>query len=154
MEHKSRSASDKRTFAGLIFPGQIMDSVSAQSLHQQMPGWMESHIIKSLSSRIVTQQLRWIGVGETPQLQGFCRAKLLTNAGEKFAVPVGPFTRHCLVQGAIGQKQITVRQRYRLIKNRVCLPVHVCPSFNGNEGKYGQRTRALHGSRVTRWQTN
>ena len=46
-----------------------MYAIGAQSLHQQMPGRMKTHIIQPLTLRVVAQQLGWKSIGQTAKLE-------------------------------------------------------------------------------------
>jgi len=124
MEQKAGGAGDKRAFAGILLPGEVMYPIRAQPLHQQVPGGMEAHVVQPGAGGVIAQQLRRIAVGQASQLQRFGCPQLLANAGEQIAIPAGAFADHCFTQSGIGQKQIAVIQRGGLIKNGVRLPVH------------------------------
>ena len=55
MQHEARGASDKGAFTRLLFPRQVMHPVSAQPLHQKMPGGVKTDIIQPLTGGVIAK---------------------------------------------------------------------------------------------------
>ncbi|MNV93778.1 hypothetical protein D3C71_1885080 [compost metagenome] len=85
---------------------------------------MKTDVVQSLAGGIIAQQFRGIGIGQPPQLQRLLSAQLLAQRGQHVRIPTGLLTLNGFMQWRIGQEQITVAQRLRLIKNGVCIPDH------------------------------
>ncbi|AFJ98069.1 hypothetical protein ES15_0496 [Cronobacter sakazakii ES15] len=66
MQDEARRAGHQRAFARRLKPRQIMNPVSEQPLHQQVPGRMKAHVVKTFAARVIAQQLWRIGVRQSP----------------------------------------------------------------------------------------
>ena len=94
-----------------------MHAISAQPLHQQMPGGVKAQIVQPFAACVVAQQLRRKGVRQPSQLQRFAAAELLSDRGQQIQIPRGAIARHGFTQGRIGKKQVAVAEGKRLIEN-------------------------------------
>ncbi len=124
VQHKARRAGNKSAGKGLRLPRQIMHPVSAQPLHQQVPGRMKAHVVQPRSAGIVAQQLGRVDVGEPPELQRLCGSQLLADACQQIGIPTRALALHGFAQCGIGKEKITVAERHRLVEDGVGLPGH------------------------------
>ena len=108
MKHKTRGPGDERSFPRLLLPRQVVHPVGAKPLHQKMPCRMKADVIQPRSRGVITQQLRRINVRQPAQLQRLRRTQLLSDAGKKIHIPLSPFARYRIAQGAIREEKVAV----------------------------------------------
>ena len=70
---------------------------------------MKADVVQPHSRGVITQQLRRINVRQPAQLQRLRRTQLLSDAGKKIHIPLSPFARYRIAQGAIREKKVAVR---------------------------------------------